>query len=56
MCIRDSTYSIASRCGVFAKSDIQALLNQGAQKNDIASSILTAVVNQTCLLYTSRCV
>ncbi len=41
------TYSIASRCGVFAKSDIQALLNQGAQKGDIAASILTAVVNQT---------
>ena len=41
------TYSIASRCGVFAKSDIQALLNQGAQKDDIAASILTAVVNQT---------
>ena len=41
------SYSIASRCGVFAKSDIQALLNQGAQKNDIAQSILTAVVNQT---------
>ena len=32
---------------MFAKSDIQALLNQGAQKNDIASSILIAVVNQT---------
>ena len=41
------SYSIASRCGVFAKSDIQALLNQGAQKDDIAASILTAVVNQT---------
>ncbi len=41
------SYSIASRCGVFAKSDIQALLNQGAQKNDIAASILVAVVNQT---------
>ncbi len=41
------TYSIASRCGVFAKSDIQALLNQGAQKDDIAASILSAVVNQT---------
>ncbi len=41
------SYSIASRCGVFAKSDIQALLNQGVQKNDIAQSILTAVVNQT---------
>lgn len=43
----ERTYSIASRCGVFAKSDIQALLNQGAQKNDIALSILNAVVNQT---------
>ena len=43
----ERTYSIASRCGVFAKSDIQALLNQGAQKDDIAASILTAVVNQT---------
>ena len=43
----ERTYSIASRCGVFAKSDIQALLNQGAQKNDIAASILVAVVNQT---------
>ncbi len=43
----ERTYSIASRCGVFAKSDIQALLNQGAQKNDIALSILHAVVNQT---------
>ena len=43
----ERTYSIASRCGVFAKSDIQALLNQGAQKNDISLSILEAVVNQT---------
>lgn len=43
----EKTYSIASRCGVFAKSDIQALLNQGAQKNDISKSILNAVVNQT---------
>ncbi len=41
------TYTIASRCGVFAKSDIQPLLNQGALKADIASSILQAVVNQT---------
>lgn len=40
-------YSIASRCGVFAKSDIQPLLNQGAQKEDIAASIFAAVVNQT---------
>lgn len=40
-------YSIASRCGVFAKSDIQPLLNQGAQKSDICASIFAAVVNQT---------
>ena len=40
-------YSIASRCGVFAKSDIQPLLNQGAQKEDISASIFSAVVNQT---------
>ena len=40
-------YSIASRCGVFAKSDIQPLINQGASKNDISKSILNAVVNQT---------
>lgn len=43
----ENTYSIASRCGVFAKSDIQPLLNQGAKKEDIASSIYCAVVNQT---------
>lgn len=40
-------YSIASRCGVFAKSDIQPLLNQGAKKEDISSSIFASVVNQT---------
>ncbi len=40
-------YSIASRCGVFAKSDIQPLINQGARKEDIAASIFSAVVNQT---------
>ena len=40
-------HSIASRCGVFAKSDIQALLNQGATKEDISASIFYAVVNQT---------
>jgi len=40
-------YSIASRCGVFAKSDIQPLLNQGASHNDIAVSIYQAIVNQT---------
>ena len=40
-------YTIASRCGVFAKSDIQPLLNEGARKEDIAASIFQAVVNQT---------
>ena len=40
-------YTIASRCGVFAKSDIQPLLNQGALKSDISASIFAAVVNQT---------
>lgn len=40
-------YPIASRCGVFAKSDIQPLLNQGANKADIAAGIYQAVVNQT---------
>ncbi len=40
-------YPIASRCGVFAKTDIQPLLNQGARKEDIAASIYQAVVNQT---------
>lgn len=39
--------NIASRCGVFAKSDIQPLLNQGVRKEDIASGIFRAVVNQT---------
>lgn len=40
-------YPIASRCGVFAKSDIQPLLNQGARKEDISASIFQAVVDQT---------
>ena len=43
----EKVYTIASRCGVFAKSDVQPLLNQGAQKNDISASIFYAVVNQT---------
>ena len=43
----DKLYTIASRCGVFAKSDVQPLLNQGAKKNDVAASIFYAVVNQT---------
>lgn len=40
-------YPIASRCGVFAKTDVQPLLNQGAKKADIAASIYQAVVDQT---------
>lgn len=39
-------YPIAARCGVFAKTDIQPLLNEGARKEDIAASIFQAVVNQ----------
>ena len=38
----EKIYTIASRCGVFAKSDIQPLLNQGARKSDIAASIFSA--------------
>ncbi len=44
---KEKIYTIASRCGVFAKTDIQPLLNQGARKTDIAASIFYAVVNQT---------
>ncbi len=40
-------YPVAARCGVFAKTDIQILLNEGARKEDIAASIFQAVVNQT---------
>ena len=40
-------YTIAARCGVFAKSDIQPLINEGASKEDLAASIFQAVVNQT---------
>ena len=40
-------YPIAARCGVFAKSDIQPLINEGATKPDLAESIFQAVVNQT---------
>lgn len=40
-------YTIASRCGVFAKTDVQALMNDGAEKADIALSVFQAVVNQT---------
>ena len=43
----EKLYTIASRCGVFAKSDVQPLLNQGARKEDVAASIFRAVVNQT---------
>ncbi len=43
----EKIYTVASRCGVFAKSDIQPLINQGARKEDIAASIFGAVVNQT---------
>ncbi len=43
----EKLYPIASRCGVFAKSDVQPLLNQGARKEDVAASIYQAVVNQT---------
>ncbi len=42
-----SIYSIASRCGVFAKTDIQALINQGVTPEDISVSVFQAVVNQT---------
>ena len=46
---KDSTiiYPIASRCGVFAKTDVQPLINEGAKRSDIAASIFQAVVNQT---------
>lgn len=40
-------YPIASRCGVFAKTDVQPLLNEGAKKEDIAASIFQSVVTQT---------
>ncbi len=43
----DNLYSIASRCGVFAKSDLQPLLNEGAPKEDLAASVLQAVVTQS---------
>jgi len=50
-----TVYPIASRCGVFAKSDIQMLLSGGAAREDIAASILQAIVNQTiCGLAQSR--
>ena len=43
----ESLYTIAARCGVFAKTDIQPLINDGAKKEDLAASIFQAVVNQT---------
>lgn len=43
----EKVYPIASRCGVFAKTDIQPMINQGVSKSDIAASIYKAVVNQT---------
>ncbi len=43
----EKIYPIASRCGVFAKTDIQPILNQGGRKEDIAASIFQAVVDQT---------
>ena len=43
----EAIYPIAARCGVFAKSDIQPLINEGATKEDLAASIFQAVVNQT---------
>ena len=42
-----SLYTIDARCGVFAKSDIQPLINEGATKEDLSASIFQAVVNQT---------
>ena len=42
-----SLYTIAARCGVFAKTDIQPLINEGATKEDLSASIFQAVVNQT---------
>ena len=44
---RKTIYPIAARCGVFAKTDVQPLINEGARREDIAASILQAVVNQT---------
>ena len=43
----NSLYTIAARCGVFAKTDIQPLINDGATKEDLSASIFQAVVNQT---------
>jgi len=43
----ETIYPIASRCGVFAKSDVQPLLNEGARREDVAASIFQSIVNQT---------
>ncbi|MFI5368143.1 MAG: BadF/BadG/BcrA/BcrD ATPase family protein, partial [Spirochaetia bacterium] len=43
----ETIYPVAARCGVFAKTDVQPLINEGARREDIAASILQAVVNQT---------
>ncbi|MCI8338390.1 MAG: 2-hydroxyacyl-CoA dehydratase [Lachnospiraceae bacterium] len=43
----EAIYPIAARCGVFAKTDIQPLINEGATKEDLSASIFQAVVNQT---------
>ncbi len=42
-----TVYPIASRCGVFAKSDVQSLINEGAEKEDVAASVFQSIVNQT---------
>ncbi len=44
---QEKIYTIASRCGVFAKTDVQPLINQGARTEDVSASILYSVVNQT---------
>ncbi|MBP5283989.1 MAG: 2-hydroxyglutaryl-CoA dehydratase, partial [Treponema sp.] len=44
---KQQIYPIAARCGVFAKTDVQPLINEGARREDIAASIFQAVVNQT---------
>lgn len=43
----DTIYPIAARCGVFAKTDIQALLNEGASKENVAASVFQSIVFQT---------
>ena len=43
----DTLYPIAARCGVFAKTDIQALLNEGASKENVAASVFQSIVFQT---------